>query len=242
MLGWWRDAGVDLADLAVRRPDGAMAWHHQVPLGELPLAWARAENVRRAEVYVRPSRDRAWPLVFLDDVGVELARGIAAKYDALAIRTSPQAGCHIWLRCDRALDEPGRRNAQQWLARRSGADRASTSGDHLGRLAGLRNWKRAGCWVNVLAASRAGRPWAVRDVQAEGDAPRPPGRGRGAGRDRSPSGRDWARVCHQLEAGADPEVVRATLLSQATARRGRYAAEYARRTVERALAHLGLPE
>ena len=59
MLEWWRSAGVERADLAVHRPDGVMIWHRSRPLLSLPLAWARAENVRSAEVYVRAARGEA---------------------------------------------------------------------------------------------------------------------------------------------------------------------------------------
>ena len=32
MLRWWWQAGITLADLAVRRCDGSMIWHHETPL------------------------------------------------------------------------------------------------------------------------------------------------------------------------------------------------------------------
>lgn len=239
MLSWWSAAGVDRADLAVRRHDGTMIWHHDTDLDRLPLAWARAENVRGAEIYVRPARSHAWPLVFLDDVDIELARRITTKYASLAIRTSPQAGGHVWLQCDAALDERARGRAQSWLAKRAGADPASISGEHLGRLAGMRNWKRDGCWVNVLASSSV-RPWVVPDLPEMGGrrvSASGPG-GESAGRDQSPSGRDWAWACQQLEAGLEAQAVCVDLAARA-ARRGRHAERYARYTVERALRHIG---
>ena len=157
MLAWWREIGIERADLAVRQPSGAMIWH--CDLASLPLAWARAQNVRRAEVYVRPARGYAWPLVFLDDVETPRARAVARKYDALVVETSPAGGCHIWLACDRQLAESSRCRAQRWLAQRIAADLGSISGEHLGRLAGFKNWKRRGTWVNVLAASLHGQSW-----------------------------------------------------------------------------------
>ena len=59
------------------------------------------------------------------------------------------------------------RQTQSMLAwwRYIGIDRApliaavSISGEHLGRLAGFKNWKRGGTWVNVLGASCHGRHW-----------------------------------------------------------------------------------
>ena len=53
--------------------------------------------------------------------------------------------------------------------------------------------------------------------------------------DSSPSGREWAWVCGQLENGCPPERVYVRLLEQACLRRGADAPRYARRTLERAL-------
>jgi len=109
-LAWWREIGIDRIDLAVRRPSGAMIWHRDLATASLPLAWARTQNVRRAEVYVRPARGYAWPLVFLDDVTVPRARTVAQKYEALLVETSRAGGCHIWLACDR--HPPNRRDGK----------------------------------------------------------------------------------------------------------------------------------
>ena len=122
MLTWWRQHGIDRIDLAVRQPSGAMIWHSELAMGSLPLPWARAQNVRRGEVYVRPARHDAWPLVFLDDVATPRAHAIAGKYEALLVKTSPAGGCHVWLACERRLAEASRREAQRWLVQRIGAD------------------------------------------------------------------------------------------------------------------------
>ena len=241
MLRWWHSAGVERADLAVRRADGAMIWHRSRALEQLPLRWARAENVRAADVYVRPARGEPWPLTFLDDVPTQLARRITEKYSALAVQTSPAGGCHLWLACQRPLDEPERAGAQRWLAQRTGADPASISGEHLGRLVGFKNWKRSGVWVNLLAASRR-RPWDP--TPALGACRRRPRRRCPAasrprvGRDTSPSGRDWAWVCGRLEVGRDHEVVYQRLVARARKRRGPDAERYARHTVDRAVRHV----
>lgn len=81
-------------------------------------------------------------LVFLDDLEPSLAVAIARKYAALAVATSPHGGCHLWLGCLQSLSESQRAQAHRWLAQRTGADQASTSCEHLGRLAGFKNWKR----------------------------------------------------------------------------------------------------
>lgn len=236
MLRWWARAGVDRADLAIRREDGNMAWHHDKDLGALPLSWARAQNVRRGEVYIRPSRHGSWPLVFLDDVTGESAAAIARKYAALVVRTSLEGGCHVWLRCSTPLSERARCAAQRWLAARVRADKASVSGEHLGRLAGFRNWKRGGVWVNVAHASEM-PPWDPEPALR--DAPRaaaPTSRtGPATSSDDSPSAREWGWVCGMLEAGLPPDTVRSRLLASALPRRGRDAERYADFTLARAL-------
>jgi hypothetical protein len=234
MLGWWAQAGVHRADLAIRRADGTMAWHHDHGVDDLPLAWARAENVRHADVYIRPARHESWPLVFLDDVPVASATAIARKYAALVVRTSTEGGCHVWLSCSAPLAEAARCQAQRWLAARLGADMGSISGEHLGRLTGFRNWKRAGVWVNVLRVS-ALAPWdptAALPILAS--EPAPPVRTASA-TDTSASASEWGWVCGMLEAGIDPDTVHARLLAAARSRRGEDADRYATHTLARAL-------
>jgi hypothetical protein len=248
MLTWWVRAGVDRADLAVRRVDGAMLWHADQPAGALPLAWARAQNSRNADVYVRPARGHPWPLVFLDDVPCDRAAAVARKYAALIVHTSAAGGCHLWLRCSVPLHENERHHAQHHLALRLGADLGSISGEHLGRLAGFKNWKRSGVWVNVLQASELG-PWRPVELLAEATsshalASRVPSLPDGTApesvktTDTSASGADWAFTCRLLEAGCDPRLVHARLVNRARPRRGTDAERYATHTLSRALRHL----
>lgn len=250
MLAAWKAAGIGLADLAVKLPDGEMLWQRGRALAELPLAWPRATNSHGAEVYIRPARGFDWPLLFLDDVAVAMAEGAVRAHGGLAVRTSPAGGCHLWLPCTRPLDEVGRCRAQRWLAKRFGADPGSISGEHLGRMAGFRNWKRVGCWVNVLGGLVGPHvaldiPQVVLDraelypgrrphISSAGVEPRPGG-------DSSPSGMEWGWVCRMLEAGRDPEQVRRDLVAVAWSRRGLDVERYARRTVERAMAKVGRP-
>ena len=242
---WWEQAGITCVDLALRRPEGAMLWQRDCLLSLLPLGWARAHNVQGAEVYIRPARGYAWPLVLLDDVAPNLARRIVRKYAALVVQTSPAGGCHVWLQVTTALEEAQRCQAQRWLAPRVGADPGSVSGEHLGRLAGMKNWKRQGVWVNVLASSTVPqRPaWdpapALQATPVHTPAPAPSSGGISVeGVDASESGREWGWVCGALEAGVCPETVYRALVDHATPRRGRDAERYARHTVERALHHI----
>jgi hypothetical protein len=241
MLRWWWKADVDRADLAVRRSSGAMIWHRDLPLETLPLSWARSENLRQAEIYVRPARNYPWPLVFLDDLPVIAAARLARKYDALVVETSPAGGCHLWLSCGRALAENARGQAQRWLAQRIASDPASTSGEHLGRLAGFKNWKRGGTWVNVIEAPRSGRCWIPTVEQKdEGFQPKcsPRCQTHHPQHDTSESGKEWGWVCGLLEAGFLPHEVYLRLVERARLRRGSDAERYARLTIKRALDHV----
>jgi hypothetical protein len=241
MLDWWAATGVDRVDLAVRRASGAMLWQRDGPIARLPLAWARAENARQADIYARPARGRSWPLIVIDDVAVARADAVAREVDALLVETSPQGGCHVWLRCDRALAEDDRRRVQRlWISTLDG-DPASVSGEHLGRLAGFKNWKRGGCWVNVRPAA-PGRPCLVVDDRPltpppAGAVPTPPPR-RDNQRDTTPSGHDWAWVCARLERGLPPDAIYAQLVDRARSRRGADAERYAQRTLAHARRHV----
>jgi hypothetical protein len=241
MVRWWKKAGLDRVDLAVRRSCGTMIWHYNTLIESLTslLQWARAENARHADVYARPARGYPWPLVFLDDVSPNLAARVVQKYDVLVIKTSEAGGCHLWLPCSQTLDEEARGRAQRRLAHRSGADLASTSGEHLGRLAGFRNWKRGGTWVNVIDAAFSGRPW----VASREEMSRRPVRSTNEPRhttstDTSESGREWGWVCGLLEAGYEPRAAYQRLIERARHRRGRDVERYARRTMMRALDHV----
>ncbi|MDP3940514.1 MAG: DNA-primase RepB domain-containing protein [Deltaproteobacteria bacterium] len=236
MIRWWTWAGIDCADLAVRRPDGSMLWHTNLPIKELPLGWAGAENARGADVYVRPARGYVWPIMFLDDVPIEVMHRVIRKYAALAVRTSPQGGCHIWMLCRRRLDEQERAEAQRRIAPLAGADPGSVSGEHLGRLAGFKNWKRDGVWVNV-ARSSSGQAWDPDAIVPVRTPIRPmiplPQPSRGL--DRSESGRDWGWVCGRLEAGWEPREIYWDLVARSRPRRGADAERYAGHTLSNAL-------
>ena len=243
MLGWFAHVGVDRADVAVRRRDGSMALHHDLEATALPLPWLRAQNVRQAEIYIRPARHHRWPLVLLDDVPVARALAVARKYDCLIVETSPAGGCHVWLTCTCSLDEKERYLAQRWLAGRIGSDLGSISGEHLGRLAGFKNWKRGGPWVNVLDATCQGSSWSPCALQTSSNprfnpaAPPPDqttARRSCPGRDNSESGVEWGWVCGMLEAGLDPRVVASKLASRSATRRGKDVDRYVRVTVARA--------
>ena len=248
MLATWKAAGVDRADLALKLPDGEMAWQRNRALENLPLAWPRAANAHGAEVYIRPARGLDWPMVFLDDVATSIALEAVDRHGGLAVQTSPAGGCHLWLPCSRPLDEGGRHRVQRWLAGRFGADPASVSGEHLGRLAGFRNWKRCGCWVNLVhtLVDPEIRLVIPQDI-LEREDPSPADRAKQSaadpythsGRDGSPSGMEWGWICRMLEAGRDSGQVCRDLIAVAGSRRGADVERYAQRTVESAMRKVG---
>ena len=241
MLDGWLVIQVGRADLAVRRSDGTMLWRLDQPLEGLPLGWVRAENAHGAEIYIRPARGFDWPLVFLDDLPVPVAQQLAQAYGAMVIQTSPAGGCHVWLPCDRSLDEGARLQAQRGLAARFGADKGSVSGEHLGRLAGFKNWKRAGCWVNLLCRMDGAGRFPVQPMETPPAPSRcltapPRPRDKGGAGDGSASALKWGWVCRLLETGQSPEKVYQMLVDRAASRRGSDVERYARRTVEKAMA------
>ncbi len=238
MLNWFSETGISAVDLAVRRHDSTMIWHRNSATLSLPLPWIRAENARRADIYIRPARGHSWPLVFLDDLPLRTARGISRKYGALAVHTSPMGGSHVWLKCSKALDEQQRCAAQRWLASRVPADKASISGEHLGRLAGFKNWKRDGVWVNVLSQPLVDRTWIPQFLQANPSDTTRNSRPKPAPVDTSPSAKEWGWVCGLLESGCSPDEVYRRLVKQARRRRGADAERYARRTLSRALSRI----
>ena len=247
MLHFYQHHRIETLDLAVRRAQGAMIWHHQQPLHRLPLAWLRAENLQRSECYLRPARHQPWPIVFLDDLPPARALRLAHRYAALVVQTSSTGGCHLWLVLTHALDQRQRYLVQRWLIPRLKADPGSVSGEHLGRLAGMRNWKRQGCWVNVLNPYPGPKPaWDPTPALRESSAsPSPADRPDSTlntrdspTRDTSPSAREWGWVCGALQAGVPPDIVYQKLVQRASLRRGRDAERYARYTLRRALLRL----
>ena len=133
------------------------------------------------------------------------------------------------------------------LAHSSPADPGSVSGEHLGRLAGLRNWKRNGCWVNVLNPYSPPRPpWDPTPALdnppvATATTNSPPASIMAMNQtsgDPSPSAKEWGWVCGALQAGIKPNLVYQKLLQRASARRGSDAQRYARYTLQRALQRL----
>lgn len=154
-LNWFQGSGVDAWNFCVL--DKGMIGHERSrdrAEVERSIGWAWVKNQTGHDVYLRPARGIAWPVVFLDDLSPRVAQGIARKYASLVIETSA-GNCQVWIRALRALPESDRSSVQRSLVARVGADPGSVSGDHFGRAAGYRNCKkgRNGFVVKVLTAS-----------------------------------------------------------------------------------------
>lgn len=176
-LDFFEMHGVNLVNLVTLLPrDGdkplvkGLARARERAEAEKSLGWAWHENQRGAEVYVRPARwmpdgtPASWPVVFLDDVTPAGAAEIAGEFSAAVVETS-EGRCHVWLAMSRPLDEAERKALQQQLIGEHGADKGSSSGEHLGRLPGFNNHKRGGVYVNIKTIS-SGRLYPVGDLDS----------------------------------------------------------------------------
>ena len=257
LLQWFIHMGVTQFDLAIQRrgangvpsqflaPRFTGAESLEMAGLESRLSWLRAENAAGNDIYFRPSRDIAWPMVFLDDLSPRIATKIAAKYRAAVIETSP-GRCHLWLGATFPLAEAERTRVQQDLVTRlqGAADPGSVSGDHWGRLPGFRNHKpHRNCWVNLHTTSKA-RPYLPSPITSTPTNavrtssrlfPQPED-----GPDMSRLEWGWVRGC--LESGIPSQWVLQQLIARARSRRGESdAIRYARYTVQKACRLLGLP-
>jgi len=238
-LNGWSQCGITHADIALRRPTGA--WWQQLdrPLDQLPIPFARAANCQRAEIYVRPARGRLASFLFLDDLPTTAACRLIATTAGIAVHTSIPGGCQLWLALTKPIDEHRRTGLQRHLARRLNADPASISGEHFGRLPGLRNWKRGGCWVTIRATnfqsdrldpdSFPTEDYAAQPIDSVSFTSR-------TGCDRSPSAQEWGWVCGALENGLHLQEIRRRLIQRAIHRRGSDTERYVDLTIRNAIA------
>lgn len=116
----------------------------------------RKENKSGHDIYIRPMQSESedsivsYPYFVLDDVPVEAARQIAAQNRAMVVKTSEAGGCQIWIFTKESLTRQQRLKVQQHYQKVVGSDVGAVSGVQLSRMPGFKNFKRGGCWVNVL--------------------------------------------------------------------------------------------
>ena len=158
-LEWFEAVGVTRWNFAVL--DRGMVGHERARDGaevRKSCGWAWVKNSAGHDIYMRPARGDAWPVVFLDDLPPKKALAISQKYSALVVETS-EANCQVWIATSNDLDELQRGQAQGRLLTLVGADPGSKSGEHFGRAPGFKNHKpgRNKWIVRVIAASAGAR-------------------------------------------------------------------------------------
>jgi len=108
-------------------------------------------------IYVRPVRSKSHKVIFVDDVEEKIMKKIIKEFDGISIRTSKEGGFQLWIATDVTLNEEQRKSVQTFIQPYFKSDPKSLSGEHFGRLAGFKNHKRNGQWVNVYCANKNGR-------------------------------------------------------------------------------------
>jgi len=249
MLSWFERAGVRSLDIHLRVPmrpgvrydDPHWIWiteHEDTPIKSVErdlAAWIRHKNACGADIYLRPHGRVAQPVIFLDDIETHKALRISQKYNACIIETSP-GNTHVWLATATPLIPAKRKAVQDHLCKLTSADPRSTSGNHLGRLCGVKSQKH-GCWVNYLFGSDGARycPTLLDNSPSLPHGDLWASKKKSPSLDLSTSAREFGWVLGRLRIGTPRQVVQADLAKQAEERGVRASDRYAARTVENAI-------
>jgi len=236
-------AKINQLDFGIRKQDGTFIQRDLQSLDHAGinkvLSFLRAENVKKHDIYFRPAQHEAWPVIFLDDLTNQQARGISRKYQSWIIETSPGLH-HAWILMDRSLSLNERYFEQSRIVRLGFGDRGSVSGEHFGRLPGFKNWKRGGNWVNLISSPNTDllrlSPVLCEDICIKSVSLDSVSFSSNCSvGDTSESGREWGFVCGSLENRIDPETVRQKIEDRARARGKKNPEAYALKTVSRAM-------
>jgi hypothetical protein len=171
-LIWFHHYGVEGFDIHVRKPKtsnedyktGNWIWltkNENIVYKDIQktlVSWLRCENAHGSDIYFRPHRNGIHPVIFLDDVSIDNALKVAMKYSACVVETSYN-NTQIWLATDKPLDKSKRKKAQTLLMKKGYSDPGSISGDHLGRLCGVKSQKHD-TWVNLIKTSTV-KPYSI---------------------------------------------------------------------------------
>lgn len=254
MLDWFESVGVKSLDIHLRVPkrpgvgyeDPHWFWiteHEDAPAESVHLelsGWLRHKNATGADIYIRPHGRVPQPVIFLDDIEIGTARRVSQKYSSCVIETSP-GNTQVWVATAASLTPAERKRAQSHLCGLGYTDPGSISGDHLGRLCGMRSQKR-GCWVNYVCGTKG-----LRYRPSLKDAPTsiPQGgpcasKSKTVSLDLSTSAREFGWVLGRLRIGMPKEVVLRDLARQAEDRGMRAYEGYAARTIENAIKELDM--
>lgn len=244
-LEWMDKAGVSRVDLQMRTPSphtpGEWMWLTRQHQGIRPdkvlslWSWLRYMNANGTDVFVRPAREHEHPMIFLDDLSIDKAKRIAEKYGAAVVLTSPD-NTQVWLKTDRFLSKSERGQIQKHLSSLGWGDPGSISGDHLGRMCGVRSQKRK-CWVNALFFSCApGLPverWLAPSHTS--NCARPCALSKSLLKNNTPSEKEYGWSLGLLRSNMPDAEVEEKLLVAASHRGKRNPRAYAQRTVNAAL-------
>lgn len=164
-------AGVEAIDLGIGNIQTGAFWQKGLaalgvcdqPLDD-GLKICRGMNSNKNEnIYIRSARRFPASIAFQDDLTRTEAVEFAGNYNHLIVETSPN-NTQVWVQTDKTLNEDERFIVQSCIQKKIGGDVGSTSGEHYGRLAGFKNHKRGGCWVNILQYRLDGNPMPVSDM------------------------------------------------------------------------------
>ncbi|MFT4668436.1 MAG: hypothetical protein ACI9XB_005422 [Gammaproteobacteria bacterium] len=160
---WFRKIGVSYFDIQLRIPNiecrNGSNWKWLPSYKNISVdhyftklyKWTRYMNSQGSDIYIRPHGESENGVLFLDDVSIKKALTISKKYSSCVVCTS-KGNTQIWLAIDKKLNKRDRKIAQLYLKDLNFTDPGSISGDHLGRIPGVRSQKRL-CWVNILTTS-----------------------------------------------------------------------------------------
>ena len=161
---WFVKMGVHRFDIQMQEPDPSAesttkSWRWLKPSLNISTGtfflkfskWVKFINAKGGDIYIRPHGEASHALIFLDDLSIEKALQISRKYASCVVCTSKD-NTQVWLATDEKLSKIERKNTQSWMKGIGYTDPGSTSGDHLGRLCGVRSQKRD-CWVNLLVTT-----------------------------------------------------------------------------------------
>lgn len=249
MLSWFERVGIKSLDIHLRvpmrpgvryeDPDWIFITEHEdTPIAsvERDLAgWLRHKNASGSDIYLRPHGRVAQPVIFLDDIEINKALQISKKYSACVIETSP-GNTQVWLATSKQLTSAERKVVQTHLCGIVHSDPRSTSGNHLGRLCGLKSQKH-GCWVNYLFGSD-GAPYCPTLTDQSPSLPHGDlwaSRKKSPSLDLSTSAREFGWVLGRLRIGTPRQIVQSDLARQAEERGMRAPDRYAARTIENAI-------
>lgn len=136
--------GAERFEVGIRDPAGRMlirTWSKAEVLRA--MAWLKRENVKGADVYVRPAGQTNVGLILIDDLDQnQLDRMKAAGLPAACVVETSPDNFQAWVRVQEGPLEPKlATEVAKMLAEEYGGDPASANWRHFGRLAGLTNPK-----------------------------------------------------------------------------------------------------